>query len=136
MRRPTRYHKAVPPKLMETGIFRKRVRPIIGNLLSIAGGIVTVATLIVMLTSAWVRHWVKENPYLVFGGFVAAVVAILVLLNIMRRNSERYAELRRLQSSELSRRAGRDKHAMDLVLNRIPTDGAIIRWLKQDFNPS
>ena len=128
--------EALPPELPGTGIFRKGIQQVIGNLLAVAGGIVTVATLIVMLTSAGVRNWVKDNPYWVFGGFVAAVVTNLVLLNFMQSASERYIRLSRLQRSAALQRAGRDRRTMGLFLARIPPEGAFILWLKKGFDPS
>jgi hypothetical protein len=120
----------------EAGIIRKRVQQIASNLLAVAGGIVSVVTLVAWLTSAGFRHWVKDNSYWVFGGFATAVVTILVLLNFMQGTNARYAELRRLLRSDALQRADRDRRAMGLFLSRIPPEGAFILWLKKGFNPS
>lgn len=117
----------------EMGIIRKQLQQIVSNILAVAGVIVTVVTLIVMLTSEGFRNWVRHNSYWVFGGFVAAVVVILVLLNFMQA---KYAELRRLRSSDTVRRADQDKRAMAVFLARIPPAGVFVTWIKKGFNPS
>jgi hypothetical protein len=117
----------------EMGIIRKQLQQIVSNILAVAGVIVSVVTLIVMLMSEGFRNWVRHNPYWVFGGFVAAVVVILALLNFMQA---KYAELRRLRSLDAVRRADQDKRAMAAFLARIPPAGVFIAWIKKGLNPS
>lgn len=118
----------------ETGI-RKRAQQIVSNLLAVVGGVVSVVTLVAMLTSTAFRNWVKDHPYWVFGGFVAAIVAILVLLNFMMDINARYRELRLLQRPD-GPPTDQDKRAMRAFLARIPPGGIFVTWLKKDFSPS
>jgi hypothetical protein len=120
----------------ETGIFRKRVQQVVSNLLAVVGGVVSVVTLVVMLTSAGSRNWVKDHPYWVFGGFVAAIVAILVLLNFMQDINAKYSELRLLQRSDDLRPTDQNKRAIGAFLARIPPGGVFVTWLKKGFSPS
>jgi hypothetical protein len=117
----------------ETEIIRKRTQQITNNLVAAIGIVVSVVTLIGMLTSEAFRNWVKDHPYLVLGGLLAAIVVIFALLNIMRDMS---AELNRLRRSEDLRHAGRDKSAVTAFLTRIPPEGVLVTWLRTGFSPS
>jgi hypothetical protein len=119
-----------------TRIFHSRAQLIARNLFAVAGGIVSIVTLVVMLTSAGSRHWVKDHPYWMFGGFVVAIVTILVLLNVMQDISARYSELLLLQRADDLRPTDQDKRAMGIFLAHMPPEGILVRWLKKRFIPS
>ncbi len=90
------------------------------HLSSLIGVAAALAGILPMLTSNFVKNWVKSHSYLIFVILVITVtVAFVVIYFILNR--------KRGQATEHDRKIAAN------LLGALPPDGAIIVWLKKTF---
>jgi hypothetical protein len=114
-------------------VVRRWGAELVNHLFTIAGGIVSVVTLIVMLESKGSRHWVKDNPFLLLTLLVAAVAVILLMVNAMQRFNARYRSLSALLPAGDPLPSEHDRQLTREALAELPPGGPLIRWLRQEF---
>ena len=100
---------------------------LVANLFAVAGALVAAITLISMLASRALRHWLKLHPSLIFVSLIISVLIISILLNYIRTSRQEGT-----QSSV-------NNHDADLLghfIAVLPPDGVTITWMRQDFDPA
>lgn len=98
------------------------------NISATAGGIVTIITLITMIVSKGLRHWIRQHPFDIFWALLVLTIAVMVLVNYI------FASKRTYNSSDAQANNDNDLLAHFVVV--LAPDGSIMKWLKQSFNPA
>jgi hypothetical protein len=88
--------------------------------MSAIGAVVSTSGFIALVTAQSVRAWVKSNPFPIYLALIVAVLAIAGTLD--------YAYNLRKQ---LNQPSAHDKKLYITVLEMLPANGAVIRWLKR-----
>lgn len=110
-----------------TNLRRRFASLLIANLSSIVGATVAVITLLTMLFSKGVRHWVKQHPYPIFWGLFAMTIVVITLLN--------YIQALRRTPISADAAGNPDSDLLGNFLAVLPPDGAVMKWLRQAFEP-
>jgi hypothetical protein len=90
------------------------------HLLSVAGGVVTLAGLLPLLTSSSLKAWLKIHSYLVFVVLILVVTAACIIVDV-------------ILSKKRSEATEHDRRIVSKFLERLPPDGQTIVWLKESF---
>lgn len=113
-----------------------RFFPGLGKLLmSILGLVVALAPVIALIVAKGMRQFVKQHPYWIYIALVVAVVAIVILSYWIYFLLDKNKALKRSeQNMRASLPTDRDREMARKVVNALPPDGDLMRWLKLDFD--
>ncbi len=101
-------------------------------ILSIVGGVVTIAGFVALVTASSARAFVKEHPYPVYLAFIIAVLINMATLNYVHALRKRNAQLTSvIDRQEPPRPSAHDVRFYAEVLSDIPVGGNVITWLKR-----
>lgn len=89
-------------------------------IMSAIGAVVSISGFIALVTAQSVRTWVKSHPFPIY---LALIVAVLVIAGTLD-----YAYNLRKQ---MNRPSPHDKKLYLAALERLPANGAVVRWLKR-----
>src|SRR5579863_4661588 len=98
------------------------------NALANAGGIVALATIISMITSAAFRGWVRRNPYPIFIALILAVAIIMVLLNQLRDITRNYNDFTRQAMLKNPSTTEHDRQLYAQFIKLLRSDSQPMQW--------
>ena len=90
------------------------------HLLSLIGGVITIAGVFSLITSKSARIWVKAHSYFVFIALIIAVTATFVIIDFLLNRKRRAA-------------TAHDRKMVGEVFKALPPNSQIIVWLKELF---
>jgi hypothetical protein len=90
------------------------------HLLSLAGGVTTIAGVVSLVTSDSLKNWVKTHGYLVFLILVLAITAAFVVIDI-------------ILSKKRKQGAEHDRRIVAQFMEKLPPHSQLIVWLKESF---
>ena len=115
-------------------VTRQPAKRIVGNLLAVIGGAVTLASFVSLLTSKPMRVWVVRHPYYTFSALIVSIFALLIVLNYAQELRARTALANSAPAAEPPKPTAHDCALFRDLVAILPPDGAIMEWLKGGFD--
>ena len=99
------------------------------HLVSVAGATASIIAIVGLLASSGVRSWSTGHSTWIYACLVAAVLAVVLVVDYAVEFNRRYRILR----AAAKKATDHDNRLLQEILSQIPIGGTVITWLKREF---